>query len=191
MPLLAEEPVVFPPNLFEGGETSADDRWWVLHTRPRAEKTLARQLFTRQISYFLPQYQRNWRYRGRRLSSYLPVFSGYVFLFGDPDARVRAVETNLVANTLTVVDQDQLYQDLRRVHQLIASGLPLAPEARLLPGEPVEVVSGPFTGMEGKILQRNKMRFVVEVRFLQQGVSVDMEGWMIRPLIHRPLLHET
>jgi len=37
--------------------------------------------------------------------------------------------------------------------------------------------------LEGKIIQRGKqMRFFVEVQLLQRGVSVEIEGWMIRLL---------
>jgi hypothetical protein len=36
--------------------------------------------------------------------------------------------------------------------------------------------------MAGKILRRGKqLRFVVEVQLLQQGVSVELESWMIQP----------
>jgi transcriptional antiterminator RfaH len=47
----------------------------------------------------------------------------------------------------------------------------------------VEIISGPFAGLEGKVLRRGKqLKLFVEVRFLQQGVSVEIESWMIQPL---------
>ncbi len=152
----------------------------VLHTKPRSEKALVRRLLNKQVAFFLPQFRKEWRHRGRRLSSYLPLFPGYVFLYGNWEARLHSLETNLVANTLTVVDQAQLFQDLLQVHQLMTSGAPLSPEERLKPGAKVEIIGGPFAGMEGKIISRKNLRLVVEVRFIQQGVSVDIENWMIR-----------
>src|SRR5262245_1513692 len=147
MPLLAAEPCVFPDQLFEAANQSCEEeQWWVLHTRPRSEKALARRLIKRQASFFLPQYRKEWRHRGRRLCSHLPLFPGYVFLFGNADSRLHALETNLVANVLSVANQQQLYADLLQVHQLINSGLPLSPEAALQPGAAVEIVSGPFAG---------------------------------------------
>lgn len=182
MPLLSPEPSVSPGTLFDDVlESVGEARWRVLHTRPRAEKALARRLASRGVSFFLPQHPRTWRHRGRLLTSYVPLFAGYVFLHGDSHARMQALETNLVAGVLEVVDQEALHKDLVQVHSLIASGLPLTPEDRLQKGQWVELISGPFAGMEGRILHRQKLRFVVEVRFLQQGVSVDLEGWMIRP----------
>src|SRR5262249_35812835 len=174
---------VYPENLFDvdfGCGFAAEERWWVVHTRPRAEKALARRFLNQRTPYFLPQFQRTRRQGGRLLSSHLPLFSGYVFLFGDQQARLDALATNLAASVLRVEDQYQLFHDLRQVYRLIQGGDSLAPEERIQPGSLVEIAYGPFAGMEGKVIFRNKMRFVVEVRFLQQGVSVDMEGWMLR-----------
>src|SRR5262245_49232316 len=121
--------------------------------------------------------------------AYLPLFSGYLFLHGDSQDRQHAVETNLVARVLHVEDQEQLHDDLARVHHLMASGVSMAPEERLQPGMFVEIVSGPLAGMEGKIVRRKKkMRFFLEVQFVKQGVSVEVDGWMIQPLAEqRPL----
>jgi hypothetical protein len=50
----------------------------------------------------------------------------------------------------------------------------------------VEIVAGPLAGLEGRLLRRGKgLRFTVEVRMLKQGVSVEVERWMFRPLAQR------
>lgn len=185
MPLLPLEPFVFPESLLDAppdvGDGSA--RWWALHTRPRAEKVLARRFLGKRLPFFLPLYQRQWRSRGRLLRAYLPLFPGYVFLHGPEPARVAALTTNLVVRCLPVDDQDHLHHDLARVYRLIAAGAPLSPEERLRAGARVEIVSGPLAGMEGVLLKRGqRAQFFVEVQFLQRGVSVELEGWMIRPL---------
>jgi transcription antitermination factor NusG len=183
MPLLALEPFIHPPGLLDGAVPPAGlDRWWVLHTRPRAEKTLARRFLDRSISFFLPLYQREWRSRGRKFRSFLPLFSGYVFLHGEPQARLVALETNLVAQVLPVDDQGQLHADLARVHHLITTGAPLAPEDRLESGDAVEIIKGPLAGLTGKVLRRGRnLKFVIEVQFLRRAVSAEVESWMIQP----------
>jgi transcriptional antiterminator RfaH len=184
MPVLPLEPFVYPSALFsqplEFGEASA--RWWVLHTRPRAEKALARNLLQHGISFFLPLFQRERRFRGRIVTSYLPLFPSYLFLLGDNQARVQALTTNTVAQTLVVENQAELHADLTRVYCLMASGAPLAPEERLQPGTLVEITGGPLAGLEGKIIRRGKrLKFLIEVHFLQQGASVEIDSWMIEP----------
>jgi len=185
MPLLPQEPFVFPDDLLTrpGTATDGDNSWWVLRTRPRAEKALARQMLARDVAFFLPLHHRQWRSRGRLFSSFLPLFPGYLFLHGTPDAPQAALKTNQVAQIIAVPDQGQLLVDLRRVHQMIRTGVPLTPEERLEPGTLVEIVSGPFAGMAGTLLRRGtQLRFLVEVKFLQTGVSVEMEVGMFRPV---------
>jgi transcription antitermination factor NusG len=184
MPLLELEPFIYPEHLLDQSDEVQVEaaRWWVLHTRPRAEKTLARRFHERDVPYFLPLHQRQWRNNGRTLRSYLPLFPGYVFLHGDEQTRLIALETKLVAQVLPVEDQTRIHGDLRRIYQLITTGAPITPEDRLAPGDPVEIIKGPFAGLAGEVLRRGKqLRFVVEVEFLRQAVSVELESWMFQP----------
>jgi len=184
MPLLSLETFLFPDDLFsraDVGENTSGE-WWVLHTRPRVEKCLARKFLDHQISFFLPLYDRQWRKRGRLFRSFLPLFPGYLFLHGGSQIRLAALETNLVARVIPVPDQAQLHADLKRVHRLVTSGQSLSPEHRLLPGSWVEITGGPLQGLEGKVIRSPKgLKLLVEVQFLQQGVSVEIDTSMIQP----------
>jgi transcription antitermination factor NusG len=184
MPLLPLEPFVYPDDLLSQPAPAAHTpaRWWVLHTRPRAEKSLTRKLLRRKVPFFLPLYKRQWRNRGRMFCSYTPLFPGYVFLQSDPVSVFRLLDTNLIARILSVEEQGQLHDDLARIYCLIAAGAPLTPEDRLQPGARVEITSGSLAGLEGTIRRRGKqLKFIVEVQFLQRGVSVEVESWMIQP----------
>ena len=184
MPLLPPETFVWPDDLLARPTPPVDTaaRWWALHTRPRAEKTLARHFVGRELSFFLPLAKKRWRKRGRLFTSTSPLFPGYIFLWGDEEARVAALTTNQVAHCIRVEDQAQLHQDLARVHRLMVSGEPLTPEERIEPGDWVEISSGPLEGLQGKIIRRGKhLRFFVEVHFLQRGASVEIDAAMIRP----------
>jgi transcriptional antiterminator RfaH len=183
MPLLALEPFVYPDDLLQKPAANGDDAcWWVLHTRPRAEKAMARKLLDRSRSFFLPLYQREWRHRGRLLRSHLSLFPSYLFLHGDREARLAALETNLVVNVLPVEDQAQLHADLARVYHLITTGAVLSPEDRVQPGTRVRITNGALAGLEGKVIRRGKhLKLFVEVQFLQRAVSAEIESWMIEP----------
>jgi transcriptional antiterminator RfaH len=184
MPLLALEPSVFPEDLLSNpSHVDQSKLWWVLHSRPRTEKCLARRFFRAGVAFYLPLYERRWRTRGRLLTAHMPLFPGYVFVHGDRDVRVTALETNLVANVIPVGDQHQLHADLVRVHRLLVSGSSVTPEQQLAPGTPVEVIAGPLAGLQGKVLHSGKAwRFFIEVRLLQRGVSVEIDRGMVRPL---------
>lgn len=186
MPLLGQEPYLNPEGLFSLEPILGEGEWFVLHSRPRVEKTLARALIRRALPFFLPLYTRRWRHNGRLLTSHLPLFPGYVFFYGDSEARRQALESNLVVQVLKVPDQNQLTADLTRILDLVRSGLSLAPEDRLQPGATVEILKGPLAGLHGTVLRsgNRQLRLLVEVRFLNQGVSVDIESWMLRAVLH-------
>jgi len=185
MPILSAEPAVFPDDLL----TQTDPlqlppgRWTVLHVRPRQEKSLARELVSQEIPFFLPLSPRSSMIRGRKLTAYLPLFDGYLFLFSEAGAVHAALTTRRVANVLAVPDQGRLWSDLRRLHGLIASGLPLTPEPSLVAGQPVEITCGPLTGFRGRVIRAaSASRFVVEVDFIGRGASVLCDGMTLRPV---------
>ncbi|MGH9677156.1 MAG: transcription termination/antitermination protein NusG, partial [Candidatus Acidiferrum sp.] len=157
--------------------------WYVLHTRPRVEKALAQRLLARSISFFLPLERRQWRKNGRAFTSHIPLFPGYVFLRAMEEERAEALETNLIANLLHVPDQGKLAEDLRGIFLLMRSGKPLTPERRLRAGTPVVIRSGSLAGVEGVVVRDGRnAKVVIAVRFLQQGVSVEIDNQMLEPL---------
>ncbi len=184
MPLRQLEPFLFPENLFldwDREESSA--RWWVVHTKPRVEKAMARLLLRSRQAFFLPLYERQWRNKNRLFRSFLPLFPGYLFVLGAGRACLAPMEKSLASRVLFVPDQSQLQGNLTQVYRLITSGLTPTPEKRLQPGTAVEILSGPLAGLQGKVLRRgNRLNFVIAVQFLQCGVSVELDSSMIRPL---------
>jgi len=177
MPLLPAERNVFPDDLFTQGPAGRIDGrvWWVLHTKPRQEKSLAREMLQAQAQapFYLPVAPRRSVVRGRVMYAHVPLFSGYLFLHANPDERIKALTTKRVVRSLAVVDQEKLWHDLSQVNRLVASAGPIALEQQLVSGTPVEIISGPLTGLQGTILRgASGRRFVVQVDFIQQGASV-------------------
>jgi transcription antitermination factor NusG len=179
MPTLTLEPPVFPVSLFD---SPGEGTWWTLHVKPRSEKTLARRCVARQSAFFLPQYCRVRRSGGRIKESFLPLFPGYVFLFGNEKDRINALESNLIVNLLRVPDQHELFEDLKRIHAVMNSGLTMNPAARLEPGTPVNIIDGPLAGLTGTVIRhKNRTTLMLKVSFLQQGATVEIENWMVEP----------
>jgi len=180
MPFLPLEPNAFPDTLF--GEDNDDVRdgrvWWVLHTRPRQEKSLARQLHQGRVPFYLPLIERRSVIRGRVLESHVPLFPGYLFLLGVRDERLAALATKRVVHSLEVSDQQGLWNDLIQVNRLINTGAPITPEERLEPGDLVEITRGALAGLKGRIIRAaSGRRFVVQVNFIQRGASVLLDDF--------------
>jgi transcription antitermination factor NusG len=196
MPICEQETTVFPADLLQMPEALAGAgpgeeprQWWVLYTKSRQEKSLARDLLQYQIPFYLPLVRANKVYRKWKVSTYTPLFSGYVFLFGSHEERGRSLTTNRLSRILPVEDGDSLSHDLRQLQLLIASGAPLTLEGRLAPGTRVRVRRGLLEGLEGTVLERRgQTRLLVSVNFLQQGASVDIDDFMLERLDHTPLV---
>ena len=185
MPPLPREPNVFPADLLadEAAPDGGERCWWVLHTKPRQEKSLARQLLQAKVPFYLPLVPRRTLVRGRPLEAHVPLFPGYLFLLADRDERVVALASNRVVQSLPVHDQPRLWSDLRQVERLLSLGAPVHAEASLAPGTPVEITTGPLAGLCGTVVRcASGRRFVVRVDFIQQGASVLLEDCALLPL---------
>jgi transcriptional antiterminator RfaH len=191
MPILAAEQNIYPSDLLEcsgEGLVATPDftgsAWWVIYTRPRQEKSLARDLLSREISFYLPLVPRRLLIRGRPVFSHVPLFSGYVFVHGSREDRLRTLMTNRVAQVFSVDDGQRLRTDLQNIQLLIESGAPLTIESRLEANQPVRVRAGALAGLEGIVVRRkNETRLVVWVKLLQQGVSLEIDDFLLEPTV--------
>ncbi len=184
MPILPPEPDCYPADLWEDASPAAlngDAIWWCLHTKPRQEKAVARELRKSGLAYYLPQTKKESRTpQGRRLESIVPLFPSYMFLRGTPEDRIAALRGNRLAGVLEVADQDTLVRDLHQIYTMINSGLSIAEEPSVPVGATVRVVNGPLTGLIGKVIKRaNRDYFAASVRFLGRGATVVLQDWQV------------
>lgn len=184
MPILAKQPSVYPADLLTSSEPEVGHRvWWAVYTKARQEKRLAEQLLRYEIPFYLPLVARNHVGRARTIQSHVPVFTGYVFLLASPDERLRCLTTNRVSQMLPVADPIELRHDLMNLQRLIESNMPLTVESRIQPGQRVRIRHGVMAGMEGTVISRRRLtRLLVAVNFLQQGVSVELDDYLLEPV---------
>lgn len=186
MAILAAERNIFPDNLLldqlgaAGKDAASDLRWWAVYTKSRQEKSLARDLSGYQIPFYLPLVPKDNLIRGKRVRAMLPLFSGYVFVYGSDDQRIQTLTTNRVSRIIPVEDGTRLCSDLLRVDQLLKSNKPVLLEKRIDTGRKVRVKNGPFEGLEGVVICRRGVdRLLVSVHYLQQGISMELDDFNV------------
>jgi transcription termination/antitermination protein NusG len=184
MPVLDQEPAVWPEDLFARSlESSGPRQWTTFHVRPRTEKAVARHLRSHNIAYYLPQIERRRRYQRRLVCSQLVLFPGYVFILLNDHESSRRIEYKAIIRSLTINDQHQIDRELFDIHRLIQSGQPLTREERLPTGSLARIVRGPLAGLCGQVVRNKRgQKFVLQVQFLQQGVSVAIDVASIEAL---------
>lgn len=175
--ILSAECDLLPSSLFDDPVRADGREWWLAHTRPRQEKALARDLAAANLSFYLPCAPHRTRIRGRVVTAYKPLFSGYSFVRIDNAERPRVFASRRVARLVPVADQHRLWSDLRQVRRVLDLGRPVTAEDDLLPGTPVVVRSGPLTGVSGTVVRAETgHRFVVRVDLIRRGVSVTVDA---------------
>jgi transcriptional antiterminator RfaH len=189
LPILPAEPDFYPPELWRDPESvprhNSESVWWCLHTKPRQEKATARELRKGELTFYLPQVLKEDRTpQGRKIRSVIPLFSSYLFLLGDLQDRLTALRGNRLVSVLEVSDQETIEHDLRQIHRMLSSGLPVQPEPTVPVGAKVRITSGPLTGVEGTVIRRaNRDQFVAVVQFLGRGATVDLQDWQVEQVI--------
>jgi transcriptional antiterminator RfaH len=185
MPILPRETDLFPKNLLDAEiDTCVDAFWWAFYTLSRREKELMRRLLALEIPFYCPLVpKRNRSPSGRVRTSYVPLFTGYVFCRGSNEQRQHALTTNCISRSLPVTNADTLVRDLQQIQRLISSNTPLTPESRIQTGTLVRIKNGLLKGLEGVVLKRHSGdRLLVAVEFLQQGASVALDDFQVEEI---------
>ena len=150
--------------------------WWGVFTRPEREIELARRLQSCQVSCYLPMVPT--ARLGGRGNVWLPLFPGYLFVFGGQGEHLSALATGFVCRILPVADQDRLRNELLDLHRVLTADIPLQRESDIssLQGERHQMDGGELAGLSG-VTYRNgqETRFAVGIEFLGQGISIPLE----------------
>src|SRR5262249_29768304 len=100
MPILAPETNLFPSSLLDDFTSLQSERgWWAVRTKSRMEKSLARQLRAMEVPFYLPLIPKTTAIGRRRVKSLVPLFGGYLFVYGNDDERTQVLATNRTAQT--------------------------------------------------------------------------------------------
>jgi len=188
MPLIGPERSLYPDALltdeFQAQGKDAGRMWRVLYTRSRMEKELMRRLIAKGAPFYSPIVENRYRSpAGRQRTSYLPLFTNYVFLFGGETERYDALATGCVSRSLDVTAETEFVWDLRRIRALIDTGVAITAESRIEAGDRVRIKSGSMMGLEGIVFKRHgQSRLLVMVDFLQQGASIELPDWDVERL---------
>ena len=156
--------------------------WHVLLTRSRQEKALAEDLAGLGIGCYLPLMKAIRYYRNRKFAVDIPMFTGYLFLRGSIEDAYRADRTNRVARIIPVCDQARLDGELQSLHIASAKNAKLEVYSYLRKGMRVEVIAGPFKGLQGVVEDRKANRLFLQVELLGMAVAMEIDGSLLEPI---------
>lgn len=134
----------------------ADATWHLALCRPNQGHIAFRNLVKAGFDAFMPRHRTSWRWRGKQVDGWRPLFGGYLFLSIDPAApRWREVTTMPGIRSLVKLGaHGPAHVPSAVVTELMAhcdTEGRLLPDANFEAGDTVRLTSGPFAGFVGEV----------------------------------------
>jgi transcription antitermination factor NusG len=160
-------------------------RWYALKVRAGGEVRLAASLMRKAFEIFLPSYVEIRKYSDRLKKVEAALFPGYLFARLDVSHRLPILVTPGVDSIVSIGGIPEPIDDMtvEGIRRIVESGEFAVPWPFLRAGDPVQIVSGPLSGVEGFLLKaRDKTRLVVSIDMLQRSISIEIDRHEVRPL---------
>lgn len=149
-------------------------KWYALYTRPRHEKKVYDQLIEKGVVAFLPVVERVRQWKDRKKRVEMPLFNSYVFVRIDLKDRYYSLQTHGVVRLVSFGGNPASIPDwqIEQLQQVIKHPDTLELEHYLREGDWVEVTTGPFKGVKGRLKElRGQTRLVINIDGIYQSVS--------------------
>jgi transcription antitermination factor NusG len=164
----------------------AEPRWYAVWTRSHCEQLASAELAARGFDTFLPK-AIGWTRRGggRTLAPHV-LFPGYFFVHHplDKAACVQILKARGVVrllgerwDRLTPIPDDEIVA----IRRMVTSGSPVFRHRLMADGDPVRIIGGPLTGLQGRFLRARPTKglFVVSVSLLQRSVAIEVDATQV------------
>lgn len=169
-------PVLIDELFGELKPASGDERWAVIHTKPRCEKKLAEHARRNGIHYFLPQMQSKRLYQKRQITFTKPMFPGYLFCVIDIYKKQTLLISGLTVAFIKVPVQAELLEELQNIHQVHLPKVEMQSTIWMSKGLEVEIIRGPLKGVTGMVENHQKLdELRLQVNILRQAVLVKVD----------------
>lgn len=155
-----------------------DDQWHVVYTKHLCEKKVAERLTAQGVVNYLPLYTvvRQWSDRKKKVEK--PLISSVVFVKSTSVNRtnlysIPGVSGLLQFNGKPAIVRGQEIQNMRILLQEVH--LDELEQVTIQAGDLVEVIHGPFQGMQAYAMQmQNNIRLIIEIKSMGIGFSVNV-----------------
>ena len=149
--------------------------WYVIYTHPQQERKIYANLLHQNLTAYLPMQivVRRWSDRMKQLTT--PLFPNYLFVRITDRERASVLKLAGVARFISFEGRAALIADeeieiIRRME-----GANAEPEPGLITGDRVQIMQGPFAGLEGVLFKKQgKERFGLRLDGLRQVLSLDI-----------------
>ena len=169
-------------------ENGSMDRWYVVCCKPRQEAVAEENLLRQGFRVYLPRIRITRRRHGQWVDAVEVLFPRYIFIRIDPVQRSTAPvrSTRGVVGPVRFGGQPAVVPDavMEALLQREDAGSGLHQDIRPLfcAGEPIKLVDGPLTGLEGIFTQQDgEKRVIVLLELLGKANKISVSrDWVAR-----------
>jgi transcription antitermination factor NusG len=168
--------------------------WYAIHTRSNQEKIACDALSGRGFACFLPKYETVSQWKDRRVLIERPLFPGYLFAWMPAAHKVKAMMAHGVVDVLC---DRPCWDAINELHvQCLREKLSRGrtePHCYLPVGSNVTIISGPFVGLEGTLIQHRygRDRVVVSLPSIVRAFSIEVGPGEVRDTARMKASHIT
>lgn len=154
-------------------------KWFVIITKPRAEKKVSKRLTEIGIENFVPLQRQLRQWHDRKKWVDVPLFNSYIFVRIEEKHRKNVFEVTGILKYLSIGGQIAVLraQEIERVKRLCAfdSAVQIS-DTCFEAGEEVEIIAGHFIGFRGVLVSsENNNKLKIHFSDLNCFASVEIE----------------
>jgi transcription antitermination factor NusG len=165
-----------------------DKQWYVIRTKTLVEKKVFANLLKKELTVFLPLVKTVRQWSDRKKTLHVPLIPGVLFI------NCYEIELKLLFNEPyvfgvlqylkrpAIVKEQEIHNLTILINGSVDDEIALLNE-RLKPGDLVEVIKGPFKGLQGESIEINgKHRIKVRIDALSVECSVSIPVSFVRAI---------
>lgn len=163
---------IIPPNTYF---------WHAVYVRSRAEKKAQFELQTLEIETYLPLQRKLRQWSDRKKWVEMPLISGYLFVRASRKEYDQILQSNYILSYVrfdgkAAIVPDKQIEYLKLMLSRDNEDIEITRE-KLKPGQMIEVISGPFIGLKGKLQKiKGKNKVALELEQLGYSAMVEIKG---------------
>jgi transcription elongation factor/antiterminator RfaH len=153
--------------------------WYALYTRPRHEKKAYDLLIEKGENAYLPLLKTVRIYKNRKKKVELPLFPSYMFCEFEYKKRFDILETHGIIKIVNFNGEPAIVPNwqIEAMQTMLTNPESLRLENYFRQGELVEVLSGPFKGLQGTVVnKKGESRLVITIDGIMQTLSVEIDA---------------
>ena len=152
--------------------------WYALYTRHHFERSVGTELASMGLQAYVPlrSVLRQWSDRKKWIEE--PLFSCYVFVHVNATERLLSLRPPGVVRMLCTGGQPARIprREIDAVQRMLMPGYDPVPVPDVVPGDLLEIISGPLVGLHGVLQEiRGHKRLVITLETIGRSVAVNIE----------------